>query len=51
MKFHVKWEGYDEKKDMTWEPEENLKWVANDSKLRMRGVELTFVSENRPRTF
>lgn len=24
LKFHVKWEGYDKKSDMTWEPEENL---------------------------
>ncbi len=23
--FHVKWEGYDKKSDMTWEPEDNLK--------------------------
>ncbi|KAL7938452.1 hypothetical protein V8C35DRAFT_288119 [Trichoderma chlorosporum] len=24
LKFHVKWEGYEKKSDMTWEPEENL---------------------------
>ncbi|GAO13334.1 hypothetical protein UVI_02013470 [Ustilaginoidea virens] len=24
LKFQVKWEGYESKKDMTWEPEENL---------------------------
>ncbi|KAG6003960.1 hypothetical protein E4U43_000818 [Claviceps pusilla] len=24
LKFQVKWEGYDSKKDLTWEPEENL---------------------------
>jgi hypothetical protein len=23
--FHVKWEGYPNKKDWTWEPEEHLK--------------------------
>ncbi len=28
LKFHVKWEGYDKKSDMTWEPEENLEYVA-----------------------
>lgn len=27
LKFHVKWEGYEKKSDMTWEPEENLKYV------------------------
>jgi hypothetical protein len=51
LKFHVKWEGYDSKKDMTWEPEDNLRWVARGSKLGICGVELTFVSENRPQTF
>ncbi|KAJ2898018.1 uncharacterized protein MKZ38_004236 [Zalerion maritima] len=24
LRFHVKWEGYDDPTDMTWEPEENL---------------------------
>jgi hypothetical protein len=24
LRFEVKWEGYDKKSDMTWEPEENL---------------------------
>lgn len=24
LRFQVKWEGYDSKKDLTWEPEENL---------------------------
>jgi chromobox protein 1 len=24
IRFQVKWEGYDSKKDLTWEPEENL---------------------------
>ncbi|KAM3513753.1 hypothetical protein MY11210_002566 [Beauveria gryllotalpidicola] len=30
LKFHVKWEGYDKKADMTWEPEENLEESANE---------------------
>lgn len=25
LKFHVKWEGWDAKEDLTWEPEDNLK--------------------------
>jgi hypothetical protein len=25
--YHVKWEGYEKKSDMTWEPEENLLYV------------------------
>lgn len=29
LKFHVKWEGYDKKADMTWEPEENLEYDQN----------------------
>ena len=24
LKFQVKWEGYNDKKDLTWEPEDNL---------------------------
>ena len=24
LRFQVKWEGYEKKADMTWEPEENL---------------------------
>jgi hypothetical protein len=24
-RFWVKWQGFDKKKDMTWEPEDNLK--------------------------
>lgn len=31
IKFHVKWEGYDNKKDLTWEPEENLAYVRYSS--------------------
>ncbi|KAH8887645.1 hypothetical protein GQ53DRAFT_784238 [Thozetella sp. PMI_491] len=27
--FHVKWEGYEKKSDMTWEPEDNLKENAS----------------------
>ncbi|ATY59608.1 chromo domain-containing [Cordyceps militaris] len=30
LKFHVKWEGYDKKADMTWEPEDNLEESANE---------------------
>ncbi|KAH7175572.1 hypothetical protein EDB81DRAFT_12143 [Dactylonectria macrodidyma] len=30
IKFQVKWEGYDKPKDMTWEPEENLKESAQE---------------------
>ncbi|KAL7924630.1 hypothetical protein ACQKWADRAFT_253120 [Trichoderma austrokoningii] len=30
LKFHVKWEGYEKKSDMTWEPEENLRESAGD---------------------
>ncbi|KAJ6787917.1 hypothetical protein PWT90_01900 [Aphanocladium album] len=30
LKFHVKWEGYDKKSDMTWEPEDNLEESANE---------------------
>ncbi|CAM1502295.1 Fc.00g042790.m01.CDS01 [Cosmosporella sp. VM-42] len=30
LKFQVKWEGYDSKKDLTWEPEENLKESATE---------------------
>lgn len=26
LKFQVKWEGYESKKDLTWEPEENLQY-------------------------
>ncbi|QUC16445.1 uncharacterized protein UV8b_00686 [Ustilaginoidea virens] len=29
LKFQVKWEGYESKKDMTWEPEENLEMSAH----------------------
>ncbi|KAI9900667.1 hypothetical protein N3K66_004929 [Trichothecium roseum] len=30
LRFQVKWEGYDAKKDMTWEPEENLAESAEE---------------------
>ncbi|KAM0260598.1 hypothetical protein ACHAQJ_002660 [Trichoderma viride] len=30
LKFHVKWEGYEKKSDMTWEPEENLRESASE---------------------
>ncbi|RGP70682.1 putative chromatin-associated swi6 [Fusarium longipes] len=30
LKFQVKWEGYDAKKDLTWEPEENLRESAQE---------------------
>ncbi|KAK7417392.1 hypothetical protein QQZ08_011644 [Neonectria magnoliae] len=30
LKFQVKWEGYDKKKDLTWEPERNLVDTAED---------------------
>jgi len=30
IRFQVKWEGYDSKKDLTWEPEENLAESATD---------------------
>ncbi|KAH6605644.1 hypothetical protein Trco_004797 [Trichoderma cornu-damae] len=30
LKFHVKWEGYEKKSDMTWEPEENLQESAGE---------------------
>ncbi|KEY66831.1 hypothetical protein S7711_05186 [Stachybotrys chartarum IBT 7711] len=30
LKFQVKWEGYDSKKDLTWEPEENLQDSAQE---------------------
>lgn len=30
LKFQVKWEGYESKKDLTWEPEENLKETAQE---------------------
>ncbi|KAK3181711.1 hypothetical protein K4F52_006927 [Lecanicillium sp. MT-2017a] len=30
LKFHVKWEGYESKKDMTWEPEDNLLESASE---------------------
>ncbi|KAG6019549.1 hypothetical protein E4U41_003179 [Claviceps citrina] len=29
LKFQVKWEGYESKKDLTWEPEENLEESAH----------------------
>lgn len=29
IKFQVKWEGYDSKADLTWEPEENLVYVLS----------------------
>ncbi|KAM5346598.1 hypothetical protein ACJ41O_009603 [Fusarium nematophilum] len=30
LKFHVKWEGYEAKKDMTWEGEDNLQESASE---------------------
>ncbi|OAA51786.1 heterochromatin protein one [Metarhizium rileyi] len=30
LRFQVKWEGYDSKKDLTWEPEENLEESAQE---------------------
>ncbi|KAK5994995.1 Chromo domain-containing 2-like protein [Cladobotryum mycophilum] len=30
LKFQVKWEGWDKKSDLTWEPEENLKESASE---------------------
>ncbi|EGU85446.1 hypothetical protein FOXB_04038 [Fusarium oxysporum f. sp. conglutinans Fo5176] len=30
----VKWEGFDSKNDLTWEPEDNLKWEGQD----LRGI-------------
>jgi len=27
-RFQVKWEGYDDPSDMTWEPEENLLYAS-----------------------
>ncbi|KAI1067728.1 hypothetical protein LB507_010587 [Fusarium sp. FIESC RH6] len=30
LKFQVKWEGYEAKQDMTWEPEENLRESAQE---------------------
>ncbi|KAH7312366.1 hypothetical protein B0I35DRAFT_411097 [Stachybotrys elegans] len=30
LKFQVKWEGYDSKKDLTWEPEDNLMESASE---------------------
>jgi chromobox protein 1 len=30
IKFQVKWEGYDKKADLTWEPEENLAETADE---------------------
>ncbi|UZP37735.1 hypothetical protein NXS19_005551 [Fusarium pseudograminearum] len=30
LKFQVKWEGYDAKKDLTWEPEDNLRESAQE---------------------
>ncbi|KAL4722037.1 hypothetical protein ACLX1H_011232, partial [Fusarium chlamydosporum] len=30
LKFQVKWEGYEAKKDLTWEPEENLRESAQE---------------------
>lgn len=36
LKFHVKWEGYDKKSDMTWEPEENLVYVQHRSLLNKK---------------
>lgn len=38
LKFHVKWEGYDKKADMTWEPEENLEYEANHDAKPMSNV-------------
>jgi chromobox protein 1 len=43
LKFHVKWEGYDDKADMTWEPEENLECVGSEDE-RKCWSELTWVS-------
>lgn len=40
LKFQVKWEGWESKKDLTWEPEENLKYVLLRAQ-RWRGSELT----------
>lgn len=28
FKFQVKWEGWDDKKDLTWEPETNLRYAS-----------------------
>lgn len=30
LRFHVKWQGYEKKSDMTWEPEDNLMESATD---------------------
>ena len=29
--FQVKWKGFESKKDLTWEPEDNLKYVLGIS--------------------
>jgi len=36
--YHVKWEGYDDPKDMTWEPEENLADASEILKEYLEGI-------------
>jgi hypothetical protein len=33
--FQVKWKGFESKKDLTWEPEDNLKYMLSISALTL----------------
>lgn len=48
--YHVKWEGYEKRSDMTWEPEENLLYVHQLCHAAYTFAECSFVVD-RPRKY